>query len=152
MKVTRDVIYDLLPTYFAGDASEDTRALIDAFFASDPEFGRMAERFRTLLIERPAKGDATEAERAKVVFSRTRTRVKLRWAAGVWALGAGFALVMAVITTVNGRFGVHPGTVIAAVFGAMALLMLLMSLSSNPEKWYASFTGAGQGDSSKPGA
>ena len=28
MKITRDVVYDLLPGYFAGEASADTRALM----------------------------------------------------------------------------------------------------------------------------
>lgn len=38
--ITRDVITDLLPLYLAGDASADTRALVEAFLASDPEFAR----------------------------------------------------------------------------------------------------------------
>ena len=46
MNVTREVIYDLLPAYFAGEASADTRALVEEFFATDPELGRMAARFR----------------------------------------------------------------------------------------------------------
>ena len=80
MKVTRDVIYDLLPTYFAGDASADSRSLIEEFFASDPEFGHMAERFRKLTTARPP-GASLEADRAKIVFDRARARVKLRLAA-----------------------------------------------------------------------
>ena len=46
MRVTRDVIYDLLPAYFAGEASVDTRALVEDFLATDPELGRMAARFQ----------------------------------------------------------------------------------------------------------
>ena len=34
MKITRDVIYDLLPGYFAGEVSADTRALVDEFLAT----------------------------------------------------------------------------------------------------------------------
>ena len=37
MNVTREVIYDLLPAYFAGEASADTRALVEEFFATDAE-------------------------------------------------------------------------------------------------------------------
>ncbi len=40
MTVTRDVILDLWPTYIAGDASADTRALVDEFLRGDPEFAR----------------------------------------------------------------------------------------------------------------
>jgi len=38
--VTRDVIVDLWPPYHSGDASPDTRRLVDAFLAADPEFAR----------------------------------------------------------------------------------------------------------------
>jgi len=52
MTITRDVIYDLLPGYFAGEVSADTRALIDEFLETDPEFARMTARFRRLFDER----------------------------------------------------------------------------------------------------
>jgi hypothetical protein len=142
MKVTRDVVYDLLPSYFAGDASEDTRALIDEFFASDPEFGRMAERFRKLMTDRPPASAATEADRAKIVFDRSRARVKLRLGAAIWALGSLFAFAMAVVVTGPNGFGLrHPGIVIGVVFGGMALGTWLTSLSSHPENWLTAFTG-----------
>jgi len=38
MSVTREVISDLWPVYAAGEASADTRALVDAFLRQDPEF------------------------------------------------------------------------------------------------------------------
>lgn len=41
MKITRDVITDLLPIYLAGEASPDTQALIEAFFKEDPEFEKL---------------------------------------------------------------------------------------------------------------
>jgi anti-sigma factor RsiW len=40
MNITRDVITDLLPAYFSGEASADTRAIVEEFFANDPEFER----------------------------------------------------------------------------------------------------------------
>lgn len=42
MNVTRDVIRDLLPAYFAGEASQDTRLLVEEYFRQDPEFERLA--------------------------------------------------------------------------------------------------------------
>lgn len=36
MNITRDVINDLLPVYLAGDASADTRALVEDFLERDP--------------------------------------------------------------------------------------------------------------------
>src|SRR5258705_12913512 len=40
MKVTRDVIRDLLPLHLAGEASADTRTLVEEFLKDDPEFER----------------------------------------------------------------------------------------------------------------
>lgn len=42
MNVTRNVVSDLLPAYFSGEASADTRALVDEYFENDPEFAREA--------------------------------------------------------------------------------------------------------------
>jgi hypothetical protein len=38
--VTRDVILDLWPLYVSGEASQDTRGLVEAFLREDPEFAR----------------------------------------------------------------------------------------------------------------
>lgn len=55
MKVTKDVIADLLPLYEAGEVSADTRALVEAFLKADP----------TLLSDRSVdsslKGEAAPA-------------------------------------------------------------------------------------------
>ena len=48
-KVTREVILDLWPLYVSGEASADTRALVEAFLAGEPEFAqtmREADRVR----------------------------------------------------------------------------------------------------------
>jgi len=38
--VTRDIISDLWPLYVSGDASADTRALVEAFLREEPELAR----------------------------------------------------------------------------------------------------------------
>jgi len=40
MKITRDVITDLLPVYLAGEASNDTRSLVEEYLKENPEFGK----------------------------------------------------------------------------------------------------------------
>jgi hypothetical protein len=51
MKITQDVIRDLMPAYFSGEASADTRALVEEFLAGDPalkhEFERAAKEMLT---------------------------------------------------------------------------------------------------------
>ena len=46
MKITRDVISDLLPAYVSGDATADTRALVDEMSLQDPEIARLIESAR----------------------------------------------------------------------------------------------------------
>jgi hypothetical protein len=76
MTVTRDVILDLLPLYFAGQVSADTKTLVDEFLRTDPDFAQMSQRFDTLLKAHgtPADGGATERR----AFERTRRLLKTR--------------------------------------------------------------------------
>ena len=41
MKITREVVTDLWPLYLSGEASADTRALVDEFLEQDPDFARL---------------------------------------------------------------------------------------------------------------
>jgi hypothetical protein len=76
MTVTRDVILDLLPLYFAGHISTDTKALVDEFLQNDPDFARMSQRFDALLKDHAAlaDGDAMECR----AFERTRRLLRFR--------------------------------------------------------------------------
>ena len=42
MNVTREVVTDLLPIYFSGEASGDTKVLVEDYFRQDPDFERIA--------------------------------------------------------------------------------------------------------------
>lgn len=44
MKITRDVIIDLLPLYLADEVSEDTRTLVEQFLANDPALAKLVEQ------------------------------------------------------------------------------------------------------------
>ena len=44
MNITRDVILDLLPLYLADEVSEDTRALVEAFLATDAKLAVLVEQ------------------------------------------------------------------------------------------------------------
>jgi hypothetical protein len=96
MKITRDVIYDLLPGYFAGDVSADTRALIDEFLATDPEFARMTSRFQRLFDERTV--DTSERGRERLGLERARSRAERQQISAAFAiaysLAAAFPIVM----------------------------------------------------------
>ncbi|MCP4419389.1 MAG: hypothetical protein GY805_22475 [Chloroflexi bacterium] len=44
MKITRDVILDLLPLYLANEASDDTQSLVEQFLADDPTLAKLVEQ------------------------------------------------------------------------------------------------------------
>ena len=43
MTITRDVVKDLIVVYLAGDASADTRALVESYLKTDPELAKDVE-------------------------------------------------------------------------------------------------------------
>ena len=49
MNVTREVVTDLLPIYFSGEASGDTKVLVEDYFRQDPDFERIARSAATPL-------------------------------------------------------------------------------------------------------
>jgi hypothetical protein len=46
LKITQDVIQDLLPLYLANEVSDDTRALVETFLEDNPEFSARIDQFR----------------------------------------------------------------------------------------------------------
>jgi anti-sigma factor RsiW len=129
MNVTRDVIYDLLPGYFSGDISPDTRALVDEFLRQDPEFSKMMERFRVMFREpRPAgamrtsgaAGEPTEKE----AFERARTFLHQRSELRGYVIAFGIAAIVVVFVA---AMRVTPGTPVGpwAIAAAFAITSLI---------------------------
>jgi hypothetical protein len=79
MNVTREVVSDLLPMYFSGDASADTAKLVEEFFRHDPDFERTARHQATPLeILRSAPSAAAESENDKRGLERIRRALHRR--------------------------------------------------------------------------
>jgi len=76
MNVTRNVIEDLLPVYFAGEASPDTKDLVEEYFRGDPEFARLAQRFSRFIVERPPIQPAPHIEAE--ALARTKRAIRKR--------------------------------------------------------------------------
>ena len=144
MKVTREVIYDLLPSYFAGDASDDTRALVEAYFESDPEFGRMASRFQSLIAERQRTAPSAE-DRERKAFACAREAVDLPQKTRATALGFGFASLFSfavAFITWNHRMGLlNPGILLGVFFGVMAVAVFVVSYRIKPDSWWREVVG-----------
>lgn len=73
MNITRKVITDLLPIYFSGEASDDTRTLVDDFFRRDPQFAAMAKEEWS-----PAAGPEQALNQDAQMETLSRTKQLLR--------------------------------------------------------------------------
>ena len=82
MNITRDVVADLLPLYFAGVASPDTRALLEEYLQQNPAFAAavraQAERSAAMLADVVASpqlaGEKAAFERVRR-YNRTRNQL-----------------------------------------------------------------------------
>ena len=91
MKITRDVVSDLWPLYESGEASADTRALVEAFLAADPSYAATLRDAAAVAL--PAPDAAMPAAGETRALKRTRDLVHGRsWLRGVRL----FALAMTV--------------------------------------------------------
>ena len=90
MKVTRDVITDLLPTYLASEASSDTQALVEEFFKLDPEFAGIVKdkKSEDVLRQPPAMTLPEDHERETLIRARNMLKWRAHW------------LTMAIIVTI----------------------------------------------------
>ena len=50
MKITKNVILDLLPLYAADEVSSDTRTLIEEYLKTDPELANVANQLSSMKI------------------------------------------------------------------------------------------------------
>ena len=99
MKITREVITDLLPLYLAGEASEDSRRLVDEYFASDPEFARLAKT--PLNVPAADRGFDAAARRQAETLAKTKGAIRFRsW---IMCFAIFFSLVPFSATFENGK-------------------------------------------------
>ena len=78
MNITADVINDLLPQYFSGDASVDTCQLVENYFQQNPEFERRARHAMRSLQGLGQVAVALPDERAEKTALQRAKRM-LRW-------------------------------------------------------------------------
>lgn len=129
MKITRDVITDLLPVYLAGEASDDTRALIDEFLKQDPEFANMISKQEGPLAQR-----STHLPKEIEMQTLERTK-KILWQRSLYL---GFAIFFTLLpASIRGgsEEGIHwmwEGTPIVPIVSVLiAILMWILYLRSN---------------------
>jgi len=77
MKITRDVVTDLWPVYQTGEASADTRVLVEGFLEQDPEFERLLREDDSARWLEPAPVQL-EPDHELKAFSRARRAILAR--------------------------------------------------------------------------
>jgi anti-sigma factor RsiW len=91
MNITRNVVNDLLPVYLSGEASADTKTLVEEFLRQDPELARIVgEQSREFSAQ-------TEWLRAEVAPSvdhqlQTLTRTRLLMERQKWSMALALML------------------------------------------------------------
>jgi hypothetical protein len=78
MKLEREVIIDLLPAYFSGEASAATRALVEEFFREHPDFERSARSAGGWLDRLNVPAAAPDPEKEKMALERARLVLETR--------------------------------------------------------------------------
>lgn len=74
MTVSREVVFDLLPVYLAGEASDETKRIMEAYIARDPEIAALARGEEAKLPPAPALRPDEEMRS----IHRTRSIVRRR--------------------------------------------------------------------------
>ncbi len=93
LEVTRSVVSDLWPLYKSGDASMDTRTMVDAFLAEDATFATQLRQSTELSGVMPGIRLSPDAERRLLDEARQRARTKLLLIGGAIAIIGLLALV-----------------------------------------------------------
>ncbi len=124
--VTRDVIVDLWPLYVSGEASQDTRKLVEAFLGKDPEF---AAKLKQNAKELPGADVPSLTPDHEL---KTLARIKRRLAGPIWLLQLALVFTMLAFGRIvsDTSFDVSPRkfiatAVVAACFWAAFLVRLV---------------------------
>ena len=90
MKITREVVLDLLPVYLAGEASPDTRAVVEDFMKQDEE---LARRVRLQFAENFSKITPSTLAPDLELRSLRRTRKMIGWQRRLTGIGASLVML-----------------------------------------------------------
>ena len=125
MNVTREVILDLLPVYLAGEASADTRALVDEYVRQDAALGR---EIREKMMENLAAIASPSLPPELELKTLRRTRSLLGWQRWLLAMAIFFTLIP---LSSGGRFSqgrLEQTWLLARDYPQLAALSLMIGL------------------------
>ena len=120
MQVTKDMVRDLLPVYLAGEASADTRAVVESYLEKDAGLRDMVEGARAYSLPPVEVPDSLE------VKSLNRTR-RLLGRKNFWL---GFALIFSFAPLALGRPWIGDLGMLIGLGGWVAFLLSCRKLSA----------------------
>ena len=96
MSITRPIILDLWPAYVSGEASPETRVLVEEYLQTDPEFARQLREDPFVDLRPPALPPDLETN----AFARARRRLRgFPWLLQLAIIFSGFAFARIVSDT-----------------------------------------------------
>jgi len=125
MKLEREVIIDLLPAYFSGEASAATRRLVEEFFRENPDFEKSARSAAGPLEGLKVAPPKPDLEKEKLALERARLVTETR--SSFFWLGVISTLMLFLFRIQNGKIiwivwsGFGSGSGRALLFIAMAV-------------------------------
>src|SRR5437660_246324 len=132
MNVTREVVTDLLPIYFSGEASGDTKVLVEDSFRQDPDFERIARSAATPLETlQAATPIAAGAEKEKRDLESVLWGLRRR----TWLFGVSLFLTLAPLS-----FDFTHGPIVSLMLRD-GLWHAAFDWSLAPVLWFLSFAG-----------
>ena len=131
--ITRDIVLDLWPAYEAGEASPDTRAVVEAYLAGDPQLAAVVRKVGAAVRGPAAGGGSRPVEERRVVEATRRRLGRQRWLAAGAVLAT--LLPLSFRFSAGGRpdfyFGGLP-LVVGALLGVAVLLWGALWRSTRP--------------------
>jgi len=121
--VPRNVILDLLPAYLAGEASEETRALVDEYALHDPQIARL---IRTGALESTIPTPALPSDLEMKALKRIRRSIRRQIA----FVGLGTAILLMIPLAARFPWSLGDFVVMGALLFGTGLAYVLISRRS----------------------
>jgi hypothetical protein len=101
MNVTKNIITDLLPLYYAEECSDDTKLLVEEYLQKNPELKQQAKNFSQHPLPNHIPLSLNKEDEMK---SLVKTRRLLKWRSSVMALAIFFSIAPFSFCYVDGKF------------------------------------------------
>jgi hypothetical protein len=134
MNLEREVIVDLLPAYFSGEASAATRALVEEYFREHPDFEASARRAGGPLESLRVPALTADKEKEKLALERARLVVETR-SSFLW-MAILFTLLLFLFRIQDHKiiWGLWTKPLSGIIFSAMAAFFWLLYLYTRKRK------------------